>query len=154
MILRARQKNSKLILGNNQKKGVQQISDFWNAQLSGNEHQFIKNVCPRCSWKLMKQQSQNCFSPLWNQRPLSLGRWIWFLFKIQFVCKWMTKLSVPQDGASSACSYSGRRGHKKMFHFSSSIDHAINMCTIKNEIVKIAVETSARYQQKNSWYSQ
>ena len=46
----------------------------------------------------------------------------------------MTKLSVPQDGASSACSCSGRRGGKtQMFHFSSGIDHAIEMCTIKNE---------------------
>ena len=46
MIIRPSQQNGKLILGNNQKKGVQQVSDFWNAQLSGNEHQFIKNICP------------------------------------------------------------------------------------------------------------
>lgn len=58
-------------------------------------------------------------------------------------------MSVPQDGASFACSYSGRRGHKtQMFRFSSGVDHAIKMCTMKNETVEIAVETSARYQQQ------
>lgn len=50
------QQNGKLILGNNQKKSVQQISDSWVAQLSGNEHPFIQYARPRLSWKLMKQR--------------------------------------------------------------------------------------------------
>lgn len=67
----------------------------------------------------------------------------------------MTKLSVPQDGASSACSCSGRRGGKtQMLHSSSGIDHAIEMCAIKSETVEMEVEASARYQQKSSQYSQ
>ena len=66
MIIRPSQQNGKLILGNNQKKGVQQVSDFWNAQLSGNEHQFIKNICPRGSWKLMKQHCLKIVSLLYE----------------------------------------------------------------------------------------
>lgn len=51
------------------------ITDFWIAQLSGNEHRLSKYACVGFSKKLIKHLCLKILSPriLWNQRPLSLG---------------------------------------------------------------------------------